>query len=104
MKALRHLPEIDLDEEDIPPSLIDRMIVKRTDFRGALNEVEPSAMREVLVELPKISWDDVGGLQDAKDQVQESVEWRSRTPSGSIGWRRPPAGVCCTARREPERR
>ena len=81
MKALRrYLPEIDLDEEDIPPSLIDRMIVKRQDFRGALNEVEPSAMREVLVELPKISWDDVGGLDEAQQQIQESVEWPMSSP------------------------
>ncbi|WP_336025258.1 CDC48 family AAA ATPase [Halobellus salinisoli] len=76
MKALRrYLPEIDLDEEDIPPSLIDRMIVKRQDFQGALADVEPSAMREVLVELPKVSWDDVGGLEDPKQTVKESVEW-----------------------------
>ena len=76
MKALRrYLPEINLDEEDIPPSLIDRMIVKREDFRGALSEVEPSAMREVLVELPKISWEDVGGLTEAKQDIQESIEW-----------------------------
>ncbi len=76
MKALRrYLPEINLDEEDIPPSLIDRMIVKRSDFRSALSEVEPSAMREVLVELPKVSWQDVGGLEDAKQDVQESIEW-----------------------------
>ncbi|WP_458188065.1 CDC48 family AAA ATPase [Haladaptatus sp. NG-WS-4] len=81
MKALRrYLPEIDLDEESIPPSLIDRMIVKREDFRGALNEVEPSAMREVLVELPKVSWDDVGGLDDAKSQVKESIEWPLSSP------------------------
>ena len=81
MKALRrYLPEIDLDEEDIPPSLIDRMIVKRNDFAGALNEVEPSAMREVLVELPKITWDDVGGLESPQQQVQESVEWPLTTP------------------------
>ena len=81
MKALRrYLPEIDLDEEDIPPSLIDRMIVKRDDFRGALSEVEPSAMREVLVELPKITWNDVGGLESAKQQVQESVEWPLTSP------------------------
>jgi transitional endoplasmic reticulum ATPase len=81
MKALRrYLPEVDLDEEDIPPSLIDRMIIKREDFRGALNEVSPSAMREVLVELPKISWDDVGGLDDAKSQVQEAVEWPMNQP------------------------
>ncbi|ACV12780.1 AAA family ATPase, CDC48 subfamily [Halorhabdus utahensis DSM 12940] len=81
MKALRrYLPEIDLDEEDIPPSLIDRMIIKRDDFKGALNEVSPSAMREVLVELPKISWDDVGGLESAKNDVQESIEWPMTTP------------------------
>ncbi|AEH35702.1 CDC48 family AAA ATPase [Halopiger xanaduensis] len=95
MKALRrYLPEIDLDEEDIPPSLIDRMIVKREDFRGALNEVEPSAMREVLVELPKISWDDVGGLNEAKEQVQESVEWPLSSPErfDRLGVD-PPAGV-----------
>ena len=81
MKALRrYLPEIDLDDEEVPPSLIDRMIVKRDDFSGALTEVEPSAMREVLVELPKISWDDVGGLNEAQQQVQESVEWPLTSP------------------------
>ncbi len=81
MKALRrYLPEIDLDEEDIPPSLIDRMIIKRGDFQGALNEVDPSAMREVLVELPKVNWDDVGGLSDPKGQVQESIEWPMNSP------------------------
>ncbi|WP_181684961.1 CDC48 family AAA ATPase [Halorhabdus salina] len=81
MKALRrYLPEIDLDEEDVPPSLIDRMIIKRDDFKGALNEVSPSAMREVLVELPKVSWDHVGGLETAKNEVQESVEWPMSSP------------------------
>jgi transitional endoplasmic reticulum ATPase len=81
MKALRrYLPEIDLDDEEVPPSLIDRMIVKRDDFSSALTEVEPSAMREVLVELPKISWEDVGGLTDAQQQVQESVEWPLTSP------------------------
>ncbi|MFC6955309.1 CDC48 family AAA ATPase [Halorubellus litoreus] len=95
MKALRrYLPEIDLDEEDIPPSLIDRMIVKRDDFRGALNEVEPSAMREVLVELPKITWDDVGGLDDAKQNIEESIQWPLNNPEKfeRMGID-PPAGV-----------
>jgi transitional endoplasmic reticulum ATPase len=95
MKALRrYLPEIDLDEEDIPPSLIDRMIVKRDDFGGALGEVEPSAMREVLVELPKVTWDDVGGLEDPKQQVKESVEWPLTAPEkfGRMGIE-PPKGV-----------
>ena len=95
MKALRrYLPKIDLDDEDIPPSLIDRMIVKREDFEGALGDVEPSAMREVLVELPKISWDDVGGLDDPKQTVKESVEWplTSRARFDRMGVD-PPKGV-----------
>jgi transitional endoplasmic reticulum ATPase len=81
MKALRrYLPEIDLDEEEVPPSLIDRMIIKREDFEGALKDVEPSALREVLVELPKITWGDVGGLDEAKQDVKESVEWPLNNP------------------------
>lgn len=95
MKALRrYLPEIDLDEEDIPPSLIDRMIIKRGDFSGALTEVSPSAMREVLVELPKITWDDVGGLSEPKGQVQESIEWPMNNPErfDRLGIA-PPSGV-----------
>ncbi|MDL5362398.1 CDC48 family AAA ATPase [Halalkalicoccus sp. NIPERK01] len=95
MRALRrYLPQINLDEEDVPPELIDRMIVKRGDFRGALGEVEPSAMREVLVELPKMSWDDVGGLEDAIGDVKESVEWPLTNPERftRLGID-PPAGV-----------
>lgn len=95
MRALRrYLPEINLDKEEVPPELIDRMIVKRGDFRGALGEVEPSAMREVLVELPKISWSDVGGLEDAIGDVKESVEWPLTNPErfDRLGID-PPAGV-----------
>ena len=81
MKSLRrYLPEIDLDEEEVPPSLIDRMIIKREDFEGALKDVEPSALREVIVELPKINWGDVGGLQSAKQDIKESVEWPLNNP------------------------
>ncbi len=95
MKALRrYLPEINLDEEDIPPSLIDRMIVKRGDFKGALAEVEPSAMREVLVELPKTSWDDVGGLDEAKQDIRESIEWPLTDPERFVRMGiEPPKGV-----------
>jgi transitional endoplasmic reticulum ATPase len=70
------------------------MIIKRDDFRGALNEVSPSAMREVLVELPKITWDHVGGLPDAKKEVRESVEWPMNSPEKfeRMGVQ-PPSGV-----------
>ncbi|MFB6111813.1 MAG: AAA family ATPase, partial [Halobacteriaceae archaeon] len=76
------------------PSLIDRMIVKRQDFQGALGEVEPSAMREVLVELPKTTWADVGGLESAKRDVKESIEWplNQREKFGRLGIE-PPSGV-----------
>jgi len=78
------------------------MIVKRDDFGAALNEVEPSAMREVLVELPKISWDDVGGLSEAQQQVQESVEWPLKLAGkfDRMGVD-PERACCCTARPAP---
>jgi transitional endoplasmic reticulum ATPase len=81
MKALRrYLPEIDLDDEDIPPEMIDRMVVNEDDFKKALREVEPSAMREVLVELPQVTWNEVGGLSDERQEVSEAIEWPLSTP------------------------
>ncbi len=81
MKALRrYLPEIDLDSEDIPPEMIDRMVVNEDDFKQALREVEPSAMREVLVELPQVTWKEVGGLKDERQEVEEAIEWPLSSP------------------------
>ena len=81
MKALRrYLPEIDLDDEDIPPEMIDRMVVNEDDFKKALREVEPSAMREVLVELPQVTWNEVGGLKDERQEVREAIEWPLSSP------------------------
>jgi len=81
MKALRrYLPEIDLDSEDIPPEMIDRMVVNEDDFKKALREVEPSAMREVLVELPQVTWNEVGGLKDERQEVEEAIEWPLSSP------------------------
>jgi len=74
MKALRrYLPEIDLDKP-IPTEILEKIRVKREDFKNALKEVEPSAMREVLVEVPRMSWEDVGGLEDIKEKLREMVE------------------------------
>ncbi|MDY6764774.1 MAG: AAA family ATPase, partial [Halobacteria archaeon] len=74
MKSLRrYMPEIDLESDELPPELIDRMVVKKEDFEGALKEVEPSAMREVLVELPDITWDHVTGLKDEKREIVEAI-------------------------------
>ncbi|MDL5504131.1 MAG: ATPase, partial [Candidatus Methanoperedens sp.] len=70
MKALRrYLPRIKL-EEIIPREMLESMQVTADDFEEALKEVEPSAMREVMIEVPDVVWDDVGGLDDAKQEIK----------------------------------
>jgi transitional endoplasmic reticulum ATPase len=79
MNALRRiLPEIDLEEPTIPKEILDRLIVKKDDFEAAMREVSPSAMREILVEVPNVSWEDIGGLEDVKQLLVEAVEWPLR--------------------------
>lgn len=81
MKALRrYLPEIDLDEDTIPPEVLEKMEVKMEDFRVAIREIEPSALREIYVEIPDVSWESVGGLTEIKDRLKESVEWPLTKP------------------------
>jgi transitional endoplasmic reticulum ATPase len=80
MRALRrYLPEIDLDQP-IPSEILEKMRVTRGDFKEALKEAEPSAMREVLVEIPRVTWADIGGLEDVKVQLRESVEMPLKNP------------------------
>jgi len=74
MKCLsRYVPEFDLGKP-IPGEILERVRVTASDFSDALRELEPSAMREVLVEIPKVAWDDVGGLEDVKRQLREMIE------------------------------
>jgi transitional endoplasmic reticulum ATPase len=76
MRSLRRvLPQIDLEKESIPAEVLNKIIVTMDDFLAALTEVEPSAMREVLVEVPNVHWSDVGGLKEVKHELEESVEW-----------------------------
>ena len=76
MRSLRRiLPEIDLDEEKISSEIIQKIKITNEDFRDALKEVRPSALREVQVQIPNVSWDDVGGLDQLKDELKEAVEW-----------------------------
>ncbi len=94
MKALRrYLPDIDL-EKPIPPETLEKMRVLPEDFKNALKEVEPSAMREVLVEIPRISWSDVGGLQEVKMKMREAVEMPLKDPEAfkRMGIK-PPRGI-----------
>ena len=81
MKALRrYLPEIDLDEEQIPAEVLEKMEVKMIDFREAIKEIEPSALREIYVEVPEVSWEQVGGLEEVKERLKESIEWPLNQP------------------------
>jgi len=81
MKALRrYLPEIDLDEEQIPPEVLEKMGVIMPDFKMAIKEIEPSALREIYLEVPEVSWDEVGGLEEIKDRLKESIEWPLTKP------------------------
>ncbi len=76
MAALRRLkPELDLDEDSISAEVLDSIYVTENDFKKSLRDIEPSALREVFVEVPDITWDDVGGLTDTKSQMQEIVQW-----------------------------
>ncbi|HNX40154.1 MAG TPA: CDC48 family AAA ATPase [Methanothrix sp.] len=76
MRALRRiLPELDLEVEAIPAEILNKIEVNNDDFLDALREMEPSAMREVMVESPNVHWDEIGGLADVKQQLVESVEW-----------------------------
>ncbi len=95
MKALRrYLPQIDLNEDEIPLELLESIRVTWNDFMEALREIEPSAMREVFVEIPKVTWDDVGGLEDVKREIIEAVEWPLKFPEKFRKFGiKPPKGV-----------
>ncbi|MEM2995085.1 MAG: CDC48 family AAA ATPase [Candidatus Bathyarchaeia archaeon] len=81
MKALRrYLPQINLEEERIPPSVLEQMEVKMEDFINAYKEVTPTAMREVYIEVPTVHWDDIGGLEEVKQELKEAVEWPLKNP------------------------
>ena len=76
MRALRRiLPEIDLSSESIPLETLRKIIVTMQDFMDVIKEMEPSAMREVFVEVPDVKWEDIGGLSPIKQELQEAVEW-----------------------------
>ncbi|MEE9163733.1 MAG: CDC48 family AAA ATPase [Thermoplasmata archaeon] len=94
MKTLRrYLPDIELDKP-IPAEVLEKMRVVPGDFREALKEVEPSALREVLVEIPRVKWDDLGGLHEVKEQLVEAVEMPIKNPDAfrRMGIR-PPRGI-----------
>ena len=76
IRALRrYLPELDLDKEEIEQATLDKLRVLASDFRSAQRDVGPSAMREVMLEVSHVKWEAVGGLDSAKTEVREAVEY-----------------------------
>jgi len=96
MNVLRKiLPELKLEEDEpIPQEVLEKLVIKGMDFEEALKVVRPSAMREVLVETPNISWEDIGGLEKTKQALREAVEWPIQNPErfSKLGIR-PPRGI-----------
>ena len=90
----RFLPKIDLDQETIPAEILDAMEIINDDFVAASKEVHPSAMREVMVEIPNISYEDIGGLDEIIQELKETVEWPIKNPSAfeRLGIT-PPSGI-----------
>ncbi|MEM3815387.1 MAG: AAA family ATPase, partial [Candidatus Bathyarchaeia archaeon] len=81
MKALRrYLPEIDLEQERVPAEVLEKMEVKMEDFLNAFKEITPTALREVAIEVPTVHWDDIGDLEDVKQELKEAVEWPIKNP------------------------
>lgn len=92
MKCLRRLlPELNLEEEKIPPETLDKLIVNNDDFVLALREVTASGMREVFIENPDVKWEEVGGLEDVKRELKEAVELPFKNPGlyEGLGYRMP---------------
>ncbi|HHE75573.1 MAG TPA: AAA family ATPase, partial [Candidatus Aciduliprofundum boonei] len=76
MHALRRImPEIDMEMEKIPREILEKLVVTWDDFMDAYREMQPSTMREVLIEKPNVHWDDIGGLENVKQELREVVEW-----------------------------
>ncbi len=72
----RNLPKLNLkDKEEVPKEFLSKLRITEEDFRESLKLVRPSAMREVLVEKPNVNWEDIGGLDKIKQELQEVVEW-----------------------------
>lgn len=94
MHAIRKiLPKINIEEE-IPAEIMEQIFVTREDFQNALQNIEPSALREVFIEVPVVRWTDIGGLESVKQELIEAVEWPLKFPEAFEAINtRPPRGV-----------
>ncbi len=76
----RNLPQIDLDSSEIPAEVLDNLVVTNGDFTEALRRIQPSALREIMIQAPNVGWDDIGGASDAKRSLREGVELPLKSP------------------------
>ncbi|BBD72518.1 hypothetical protein HS1genome_0907 [Sulfodiicoccus acidiphilus] len=76
----RYLPEIDLSQDKIPPEILEKMEVRMDDFMKAMKEIVPSGLREIYIEVPEVKWSDIGGLEEAKQELREIVEYPLKFP------------------------
>src|SRR6266699_2959053 len=82
MKCLRRLlPELNLEDEKIPPETLEKLVITMGDFDNSFKDIMPSAMREVYLEPPDVPWTEIGGLEEVKRELQEAVEWPLRYPN-----------------------
>ncbi|WII08130.1 CDC48 family AAA ATPase [Methanomassiliicoccales archaeon LGM-RCC1] len=75
MTALRRVLKDDVEAENTPIEVLNSIVVTKDDFKNALKDMQPSTMREVLIEKPNVKWEDIGALEDAKQELKEAVEW-----------------------------
>jgi transitional endoplasmic reticulum ATPase len=81
MDAVRRImPQLDLEAQTIPPKVLEELTVTRDDFVGALKRVQPSAMREVMVQVPNVRWSDIGGADEAQAKLKEGIELPLKNP------------------------
>lgn len=95
MNVLRRLlPDLKTDLDSIPSEVLEKLRITAIDFRESLKVVQPSAMREVLVEIPSVTWNDIGGLEDIRQELVEAVEWPLNHPEAYTRMGvRPPRGI-----------
>ncbi len=95
MRAIRRvMPKIKWEEEEISPEILNELRITMQDFMDALKDIQPSALREVIVQVPNVKWEDIGGLQEAKEELMMAVEWPLRySEIFEVSGVRPPKGI-----------
>ena len=97
MRALRRVlsqERVDLEAPEIPAEVLEKLEVRMEDFLEALKDITPSALREVVVQVPNVRWEDIGGLEEVKRELQMAVEWPLKYPElFSRAGARPPKGI-----------